>query len=317
MNNRNLIKVGIFYDGNFFHTNSSYYKNIHNIKSWISIKGFHDFIKEQIADFEKIDKKLIQIITAHYFRGRLTAKEAYNENKLYPERVLEDILLSEGVVTHSLLVRKGPGGRKEKGVDVWLALEAYEQVINKRLDYLVLIAGDGDFVPLVKKVQSVGTKVLLIGWNFEYIDENGEQRKQSTSAELISSAMYFVEMSEIIENGLTINDEQILKLFFDISEDEIDMTSRLYTGKITTVKPSGSNFYGFIESEQLHTSDIFFHFSNIKNISHFNYKPEELVGKAVKFQVEEGQKGHKYHAFAVYLLKSDGEKKTNNLQTPY
>lgn len=306
MNNRNTIKVGIFYDGNFFHTNSSYYKNIHNIRNWISIKGFHDFIKDKIASFESTDKKLVQIVTAHYFRGRLPAKDAYNEDKLYSERVLEDILLSEDVVTHSLLVRKCPGGRKEKGVDVWLALEAYEQVIHKKLDYLVLIAGDGDFVPLVKKVQSMGTKVFLIGWNFEYIDENGEQKKQSTSPELISSSIYFLEMSEIIEDGLAINDEQVLKLFFDISEEDIDMTSRLYSGKISSVKPGG---YGFIESEQLRTRDIFFHFSNIKNISQFN--PEELLGKEVKFQVEEGQKGHKYHAYSVYLLKQKTEKKKN------
>jgi uncharacterized LabA/DUF88 family protein len=256
MTNRNPIKVGIFYDGNFFHTNSSYYKNIHNIKTWISIKGFHDFIKDKIASFENTDKRLVQIITAHYFRGRLTAKEAYNGGRLYSERVLEDILLSEDVVTHSMLVRKAPGGRKERGVDVWLALEAYEQVINKKLDYLVLIAGDGDFVPLVKKVQSMGTKVFLIGWNFEYIDENGEQKKQSTSAELISSSMYFVEMSEIIEDGLAVNDEQVLKLFFEIPEEEIDMTSKLYSGRISSIK-SG---YGFIESEQLRTKDIFFHF---------------------------------------------------------
>ncbi|MCX8064824.1 MAG: NYN domain-containing protein [Candidatus Hydrogenedentes bacterium] len=303
MSTRSILKVGIFYDGNFFHKVSSYYRYAHRIGKWISIKGFHDFIKNEIAILENMDKKLIHIVTAHFFRGRLPAKEAYIEDKLYSERVLEDILLSEGVVTHTLPVKKGSEGRKERGIDVWFALEAYESVITKNLNYLILITGDGDFVPLVKKVQSVGTKVIIIGWDFEYVDEDGEQKKTSTSLELISAAIHSLKMWEIIEEGITKNKEQVLKLFFDVSEEYIETNPKMYTGKISSVKLG----YGFIVSEQLGSDDIFFHFSNIRNLSQID--PKELLGKEVKFKAEKGAKGHEYHATSVYIVNSDAERK--------
>jgi uncharacterized LabA/DUF88 family protein len=52
----------------------------------------------------------------------------------------------------------------EKGIDVWLALEAYDLAVHKRFDVLVLFAGDQDFVPLVRKVNGLGTRVMLIAW---------------------------------------------------------------------------------------------------------------------------------------------------------
>jgi len=58
--------------------------------------------------------------------------------------------MREGVVTHYLPLTQSAGRViGEKGIDVWLALEAYELAIYKRFDVSVLIAGDGDFLPLV------------------------------------------------------------------------------------------------------------------------------------------------------------------------
>ena len=76
-------------------------------------------------------------------------------------------------MTHYLPITAGG----EKGIDVWLALEAFELAVHKRFDVVALIAGDGDFVPLLRKLNTMGTRVMLLGWDFKYVDQNGNERR--------------------------------------------------------------------------------------------------------------------------------------------
>ena len=52
----------------------------------------------------------------------------------------------------------------EKGIDVWLALEALEQSYYKHYDFVVLLAGDGDYLPLLRKLNAFGIRVMLLFW---------------------------------------------------------------------------------------------------------------------------------------------------------
>ena len=126
---------------------------------------------------------MAKIVDSHYFRGRLNATEAQQRGSvLYYDRVFDDILMSSGVTTHYSPLRSGSGGRKgEKGIDVWFALEAYESATLRSLDVVVLIASDGDYVPLVRKLHALGTKVVVLAWDFEFTTDNGSQRVTRTS----------------------------------------------------------------------------------------------------------------------------------------
>lgn len=132
-----LLRIGVFYDGNFFSHVSNYYKYAHPRKARVSIPGLHSFIKRHVASVEGVDERYCQIVDAHFFRGRYSARDAEAQQKLFADRVLDDILMHEGVVTHYLPLRGGG----EKGIDVWLALEAFELAVFKRFNVLVLIAG--------------------------------------------------------------------------------------------------------------------------------------------------------------------------------
>ncbi len=117
---QDLTRIGVFYDGNYFLHASNYYYYYHERKSRISISGLHEFIKNQVAYEEGTDVRFCHIVDAHYFRGRLNAKEAKLAGELlYNERVFEDILMSEGVITHYLPLKNNQGIRGEKGIDVW------------------------------------------------------------------------------------------------------------------------------------------------------------------------------------------------------
>jgi cold shock CspA family protein len=204
-----LTRIGIFYDGNFFFHVSNYYHYHHERRARISLGGLHGFIRQQVADCEKSDPRYCQIVDAHYFRGRLRAADAEDRDLLYKERVFDDVLVREGVTTHYLpLTREG-----EKGIDVWLALEAYEMAIYKRFDVIVLVVCDGDFLPLVRKLNTLGARVMVLGWDFRYFDANGNERETRTAQVLLDEVTYPIMMHPIIEDRARQRDPLINGLF--------------------------------------------------------------------------------------------------------
>ena len=194
-----LIRIGVVYDGNFFLHVSNYYLYHHARGARISLDGLHAFVRSKVAELEGTESRLCPIVDAHYFRGRLPSKVVEERNRLLSERVFEDILIRQNITTHYLPIPEGRGS--EKGIDVWLALETYELAVLKRFNVIVLIAGDGDFVPLVRKLNSLGTRVMLLGWDFRYQDENGDERETRTSQALQAESTYPLMMSSIIASG--------------------------------------------------------------------------------------------------------------------
>lgn len=158
--------------------------------------------------------RLCHIVDAHYFRGRLSAYEASQRgDTLYWDRVFDDILMSEGVTTHYLPVKTVDGQKQEKGIDVLLALEAFEMALYKKFDVLVLIASDGDYVPLIRKLNTLNTRVMVLSWDFEYTDDSGRKYTTRTSQELLEEVTYPVAMHEIIDNRIRRNEPLINNLF--------------------------------------------------------------------------------------------------------
>ena len=239
-----LTTVGVFYDGNYFNHVSTYYKYSHARHARLSIAGLHRFIRAQIAGLDTAEEKAAraaaparplsfngrrgvrdetdrmrhcQIVDAQYFRGRLAALEAQAKDSLLNERLFEDVLMKEGVITHSLpLVRRRDQSLAEKGLDVWFALEAYEATLLKRYDVTVLVACDRDYLPLVRKLNALGTAVMVLGWDFTHTDEMGVERQTVTSIDLLAEAAYPLAMHEIIEAAEP-DDELIDGLFVEDS----------------------------------------------------------------------------------------------------
>jgi cold shock CspA family protein/uncharacterized LabA/DUF88 family protein len=287
--NSKLTRIGVFFDGNYFLHVSNYYAYHHARRSRISIAGLHEFVRYKIADEENKDVHLCQIVDAHYFRGRLTAQEASNEgNRLFYDRLFDDILMMEGVTTHYLPVRTIQGSRQERGIDVWMALEAFELTLHKQFDVVVLIASDSDFVPLVRKLHTLGVKVMLLAWDYEYFDEEGRRRTTVTSQELWEEVTYPVAMQKTIEEG----DEsafQINRLFverkrvpvIEPESVEIEEDGEVKSSTVFSLKDG----YGFISYPQ--TNNLFFHFSFLLDTD-FNDLRE---GDSVEFTLSRNDRG--------------------------
>lgn len=237
LNTSKLTRIGVFYDGNYFLHVSNYYAFNHPRNSRISLRGLHDFIRHQVGLKEATDTRLCQIVDSHFFRGRISANEAQQRgNLLYYDRVFEDILMWEGVITHYLPIRNSGGRREEKGIDVWMALEAYELTLLKQFDVVVLITSDGDYVPLVRKLNNLGARVMVLSWDFEFTDNEGKHIVTRTSQELLEEVTYPISMHELIENRALKNDVVVQNLF--VKRDEHAARQTVYSSDVGFAGPA-------------------------------------------------------------------------------
>ncbi|MDR1894037.1 MAG: NYN domain-containing protein [Spirochaetales bacterium] len=311
----NLLRIGIFYDGYYFFKVSNYYKYEHDRKARISISGLHEFIRREVALVTGTNLRQCQIIDAHYFKGRSSAKDL--GEKVQSERMFEDILMRENIVTHYLPLRYGENNLlQEKGIDVWLALEAYELAIYKRFDIVVLVASDGDYIPLVRKLHTLGTQVMLICWDYTYHNENGNRMETKTSRQLLEEVYYPVQMHQRIDDA--IQDAAIKNLF---------VTERNYSSFSADVKPQGANEssgnessgipvtqdgevyssyiyslnnngFGFIRDEE--NNNIFFHYSTVANRDFQDLQ----TGMQVHYQRETDEERSKKEGLVRYRARS-------------
>lgn len=275
----NSRKIGIFYDGNFLLHASNYYNYIHPEKRRLSLSGLHNFIRHRVAMEEEIKPSRCQIAEAHYFRGRLNAAEASQRgNQLYNDRVFDDILMSEGIQSHYLPLRNLMGRKEERGVDVWLSLEAFELAMLRRMDVVVLIVSDTDYTPLLRKLMALGVRTMLLSWEFEYVNDDGQRMVTKTSHELLSLATYPVAMHHVIDEGIARKDPVVMDLFVTPDPNRNAASGveakRTETSEILSLK----NGFGFIKYPN---NNLFFHYQDV--LGDFN---ELEPGDPVEFTIE-------------------------------
>lgn len=254
--------IGVFYDGDFFARVSGYYNHGHERRARITFSGMHAYIRADLAKEEDSAAKYCQI-DAHYYRGRARASEAGSRDLLLVERQFDDVLLREGVKPHYWPF--GHGG--DKGADVMLTLDAYEMSVQNKYDVVVLVTGDGNFLPLVRRLKSRGVRVMVMGWNFKSIDAAGQERDAVTSVSLLEESTYPRLMSKIIDedpNGAA------AMLFAKASDDpsgaspgtaaagDVDLGEELLEGEVFVIKEAQG--YGFIRRSGTNQS-VFFHAS--------------------------------------------------------
>ena len=271
-------RIGVFYDGNFLLHASNYYNYIHPVKRRLSLGGLHNFIRHRVAEEEGIEPSKCQIAQAHYFRGRLNAAEAAQRgNQLYNDRVFDDILMSEWIQPHYLPLRNLQGKKEERGIDVWLSLEAYELAMTGRIDTVVLIVSDTDYTPLMRKLTGLGLRIMLLSWEFEYVNDDGVKMVTKTSHELLSLATYPVAMHDVINYGVQQNNPLISEMFVAPDPSRQAREQTFETSEILSLK----NGFGFIKYPN---NNLFFHYQDV--VGEF---ADLNVGDPVEFTIEQNQ----------------------------
>lgn len=201
-----LVRIAIFYDGSYFQQVTNHYRYSHEIGRRIDLGGLHDFVRWRVAKLEDYPKAMCQIVAAHYFRGRFTLSDledkaerddnpGFVEDFLRGERVFDQLMAQHNITPHYLRVDTRQDPPREKGVDVAMALEALDVAVTRKLDWVVLMTPDADYLPLVRKLAAIGTRVMLLGFEFP--------GRVIVSKALIAEVADAIAMHQAIEQGIS------------------------------------------------------------------------------------------------------------------
>lgn len=158
------LSIGVFIDGGYFAKIDEGLARTNQGK--VNIKGLFKFIPEMISKHFGVQRNLLYITEAHYYRGRFKATDAENRNLLLQERQFEDTLIENDIIFHYKHLRPlESGGIIEKGIDTWFALDTYELTLYRDFDYVVLISGDADHEMLARKLKALKTHSILLTWD--------------------------------------------------------------------------------------------------------------------------------------------------------
>ena len=221
--------------------------------------------------------------------------------------------MMENVVAHYHPVRNIQGIKMEKEIGMNLALHAYEIASNKKIDLLVLVACDGDYVSLIKKINGLGIKVLLVSWDFEYTDDQNYLRMTKTSQDLIEETTYHLALNDIIDDpankgnsfveGLFVSKldrrYDIPQYFDEVSNEDLstlESDNQIHESSILSLK----NGYGFIKYPP---NNLFFHYQSVQDAD-FN---ELQIGDEVFFEIAKKDNGEE-------LAINVRPKKTNSIE---
>jgi len=133
--------------------------DVMEIRWYVSMPSMQDnplVYKNQRAFLGHLQKKGVKIITRKL--QRLSTRELRKKR----QDLLESWDLCEickPIVENSFLDIVDYN-QKEKGIDVWIAIDMVKEITNKNIDCAILISGDADFVPAFNLIKELGGNVL-------------------------------------------------------------------------------------------------------------------------------------------------------------
>ena len=202
-----VVRIGIFYDGNYFSHVSNFYRYNHAIGQRIRIGGMDDFVRSEIGTALGVDRSECVIVETKFFRSRFDAREAEDRNRLLADRVFDDTLAREGIMTHYLPTAMNA----DQGIELVMALEVIESVVQRRLAVAVLVTGDAKYVPLVRKIHGAGTQAWVLGWTLDAGGEHGTRTR--TAHGLVREASRSIDMSALIEQWIREDAQKVESIF--------------------------------------------------------------------------------------------------------
>ena len=146
-----------------------------------------------------------------------------------------------------------------------------------RIDTVVLIVSDTDYTPLMRKLTGLGLRIMLLSWEFEYVNDDGAKMVTKTSHELLSLATYPVAMHDVINYGVQQNNPLISEMFVAPDPSRQAREQTFETSEILSLK----NGFGFIKYPN---NNLFFHYQDV--VGEF---ADLSVGDPVEFTIEQNQ----------------------------
>ena len=150
-------RVGVFID-----VQNMYYsaKNLYNCRV-----NFGNIVETAVAD-----RQLVRAI-AYVVRAGVPEEQAFF-----------DALIKLGIETKEREVQVFLGGAKKADWDVGMVVDAIR--LSPKLDVVVLVSGDGDFIPLVEYLQNMGVQTEVMAF------------RETSSSKLVEEVDDYIDLSK-------------------------------------------------------------------------------------------------------------------------
>lgn len=204
------IKANLYIDGNFtVHIHKYLAKEFEKTIDWNKLL---EYIKDKIS---KEEQKPC-LLESQFFVG--TGKTTTDIERDYLFNAMEHARITKHATP---LKNKASGGLKEDAVDTNLVFFATQDFYKReKYDYLVLLAGDSDFVPLVQGLSDEGVKAFVLYMDFS--DEHLGTTK--TSQYLLELTNIRVDIESLRRERV---DEKIKSIFMDYNNFSQNRTDSL------------------------------------------------------------------------------------------
>lgn len=203
-------RAHIFYDGSYFAKVSEFSARLTGYP--ISHTGLVEVILEFLSkNFG--ESCYFEVTKRWWVRGVLGPKTTNASRKLLERSHAEKFVTANIVRALPLLLpmNEAVSPPVEKGVDVALALTAYEQAVKKEMEVAVLFTGDSDFVPLIEKLLGEKVRTVVVGL---------EARQNDQSELCIASRLSTVAKKVLDLRPLLETDRRIL--YREVTPQELD-----------------------------------------------------------------------------------------------
>ena len=292
---KNKTSVAVFYDGNYISRVSKYYGSNNIVKYRLNIPVLHKYILDEVSAIANDMLSDIFVASAQFYRNRHSASEAINrKNQLFRDRIIDDILRENNIDGHYMPFSTTTPFQDDAYICSWLSLDLLDEHNVKDFDFVVLIAGDSNYIPIVNKLKSKGVETMVVGWDIVMCGGNSIDIK--TDEKLFAAANHIV----VVNIALDQSPDKLSKLLSPIasreqeakqetkqeesqneptSEGNNDNDEEIEIGEIMTLK----NSYGFI---RFPNNNLFFRSQDY--IGNFS---ELTIGETVEFVISQTEDG--------------------------
>jgi len=165
-------RMSIFIDGSNLHGGLGLMTKIHREQSKLPEDEFYNIDFRKLIDCLNPDKK--EITKIYYARSE-------TESDLEKRKLFYRTLNGIGM---KLDIKDRKEGRKEKGVDMAIAMEMLILAFQDYYDEAILVARDADYCQLIHEVQRYGKRVGVAAMHY------------GLSAKLVNESDYFIDLED-------------------------------------------------------------------------------------------------------------------------
>lgn len=167
-------RLAIFVDGSNFHGAIGRVTDLHRKLGKLKTEETYRLDFEKLLKIlQKEDKKIIKV-----FYARSETKEDIERRKGFYKTL--------NYLGYKLDIKERLTDRKEKGVDMAIAMEMLILAYNNHFDEAILVAQDGDYCQLIREVQRLGKRVGIADFGIE----------SGLSVKLLNESDFFIDLSK-------------------------------------------------------------------------------------------------------------------------